>query len=88
MILAAVGVLKGRRLRGGSLAPGPFFAGLGCGFCRGSVSAWKFDILDEELGARGVSRAFIASANVVMSGLADIGVSTGGRLDDLAEKNG
>ncbi len=28
-ILAAVGVLKGRRFKGGSLAAGPFFAGFG-----------------------------------------------------------
>lgn len=39
-ILAAVGVLKGKRFSGGSLAAGPFFAGFGCGFCcLGSVSA-------------------------------------------------
>jgi hypothetical protein len=38
-IFAAVGVLRGRRFRGGSLAAIPFFAGFGCGFCLGSVSA-------------------------------------------------
>jgi hypothetical protein len=46
------------------------------------------DTRDEELGARGVSSAFIASANVVICGLADMGVSKGGKLEDLAEKNG
>ena len=88
-ILAAVGVLKGKRFRGGSLAAGPFFAGFGCGFCcLGSVSAWKFDSLEDELGALGVSSAFMASAKVDTRGLAEMGVSTGGRLDDRAEKNG
>jgi hypothetical protein len=88
LIFAAVGVLRGSRFRGGSLAEAPFLAGFGCGFCLGSVSAWKLEIFELLLGARGVSSAFIASAKVVTRGLAEIGVSTGGRLDDLAEKNG
>ena len=88
LIFAAVGVLRGSRFKGCSLAEAPFFAGFGCGFCLGSVSAWKLDILELLLGARGVSRAFIASAKVVIRGLAEIGVSAGGKLDDLAEKKG
>jgi hypothetical protein len=61
---------------------------LGWAFCRGSVSAWNPEIRDEDDGARGVSMLFMASAKVVRSGLAEMGVSTGGKLDDLAEKNG
>jgi hypothetical protein len=39
-------------------------------------------------GARGVSKAFMASAIVETTGLAEMAPSKGGRLDDLAEKNG
>ena len=90
LIFAAVGVLKGNTFNGGSrnACLSLFLIGLGCVFCLGSVSAWKFEIRDDDDGARGVSRVFIASANVVTNGLADIGVSIGGKLDDLAEKYG
>lgn len=40
------------------------------------------------LGTRGVSSAFIASSTLETIGLTGIGASNGGRLDDLAEKNG
>lgn len=46
------------------------------------------ELRDEPLGARGVSRAFIASAIVETTGLAEMAPSNGGKLDDLAEKKG
>lgn len=90
LIFAAVGVHKGSRFRGGSLSEAVcLLLGFGGDFCLGSDSFCRLlEMRDDALGARGVSRIFMASAKVVISGLAEMGVSTGGRLEDLAEKNG
>lgn len=53
---------------------------------RGTSRAAGWYVLS--LGARGVSSVFIASAMVEMTGLPEIMPSKGGKLDDLAEKNG
>lgn len=91
LIFVAVGVLNGNKFRGGSRRFCMFFlavlvGGFACGSdstCGGGPEIWE-----DELGARGVSSAFIASASVDTPGLAEIGPSNGGRLDDLAEKKG
>jgi hypothetical protein len=91
LILADVGVLNGSRFRGGKRRFWTFFLpALACGLDLGSVSATGggTGILEDELGARGVSSAFIASARLETPGLAEIGASKGGRLEDLAEKKG
>ena len=88
--LKAAGVLSGRRFRGGNrIACENFLEPAGGGFNRGSVSACAMpDLRDEVLGARGVSIAFIASANDPASAVKLVGVSIPGKLDDRAEKNG
>jgi len=99
LIFAAVGVLSGRRFNGGNLRVCKFFLlDLRCGLALtsgstdGSVGAGNggglADTCEEVLGARGVSIAFIASASVETTGLAEIAPSKGGRLEDRAEKNG
>jgi hypothetical protein len=68
----------------------------GCGFSCGSGSESAetagnlgvAELGDKSLGARGVSKTFMASAIVETTGLAEIAPSKGGKLDDLAEKNG
>lgn len=99
LIFAAVGVLNGRRFSGGNLRVCKFFLlDLRCGLAlmSGSIEAnvgagsrgWLDDICEAVLGARGVSSAFIASASVETTGLAEIATSKGGRLEDRAEKKG
>ena len=64
-----------------------FFAFFGGNFCLGSES-WGGaldEIREDELGARGVSSVFIAVSKFVTLGLAVIGESTGGKLDDRAD---
>lgn len=99
LIFAAVGVLKGRRFNGGNLRVCRFFLlDLRCGLALSSRSTEDSvgagscgglaDACEEVLGARGVSSAFIASASVETTGLAEIVPSKGGRLEDRAEKKG
>ena len=70
--------------------------GSGCIFGSGSGSGSTGMVNKREVAEtgdtlgrpRGVSRAIIASAMVETTGLAEMGPSNGGKLDDLAEKNG
>ena len=87
IILAAVGVLKGNRLIGGSLSGCSPFLPECTGLARRSDSDMTDD-LREESPSLGVSSAAIASARDSTVGLAVIGVSSWGRLDECAEKNG
>ena len=94
LILAAVGILSGKRFKGGSRSGWTFlFCGLVCVRCLGSPSGWKVreDFLDDELVGLAASIAFIASAKVVKFGLAETGVSilcSPDSPEDRAEKKG
>lgn len=77
MIFAAVGVLSGRRLIGGSLSGwSPFLATVRIGFDLSSVSETSDDFLEDGSGSLGVSSAAMASAIVSTVGLDETGVST------------
>jgi hypothetical protein len=90
LIRAEVGVLKGSRFKGGNRNVCKFFLCFGWAFDFWSISTGRIEpeICEDELGARGVFNAVIASASVDTTGLAEIAPSKGGRLDDRAEKNG
>jgi hypothetical protein len=77
IIFAAVGVLSGRRLIGGSRSGwSPFLPTLGTGLDLKSVSETVDDLRGDVSGSLGVSRAAIASASDSTVGLTLIGVST------------
>ena len=94
-ILAAVGVLRGRRLSGGNLNGWRFFfATLALPFCFGSWSGISEDLRDEEMLSVGVfkdcepeTESIVGLSNAAAAAAA-AAVSNGMRLDDLAEKNG
>lgn len=89
MIFAAVGVLKGRRLMGGNLSGwSPFLPTAGTGFDLTSVLDTSDDLREDGSRSLGVSSVAMASTSDSTVGLPLIGVSTCGKLEERAEKNG
>lgn len=91
-ILAAVGVLKGRRLSGGNRNGWRFFfATFAPPFCFDSWSGTSEDLRDDEMLSVGVFKDCEPDTESVVglsNAAAAAAVSNGMRLDDLAEKNG